>query len=1029
MSSPGASSHRRRTAASFFYDAHERSGEVWATNGTGLAGNAPRHTFTHDAGASFTHVACRRFSLDARLHRQSSDVERPLLLRRPARDMARCTDATAPPTAASCSRRRPQADTLPRHASSVIAGNFGGLGNTDRRVLQRIDGDRDASLHSRTPATPTADIVVRETQSGLRRSPTTIAVAGNFWMANEEDHWFNDGPPVSSPPQFDPDWRFGTGTFSDLLIYERVAGLGEFYFHEPLGPPPEPLEGYITSTTSHKGLPAISTGSVLPGETIAFHVSSQHGPYTITIYRQGSEHGKFDKRWRRSKDCRAIRRRFRSRATHIATARSGRAVATFVIPDWPSGFYVARVRTRNSPFHTVDLPFVGPCAVRSDERRAARARRRELVRVQRLGRPQFVLSSHRSRLRRCVSEHVGVADSIRLPAIVRAAVARRLRQFAADVGNPFVRWLARMGIAVDVCTSRDMHFDSPSTREYRLLLFVGHPEYWSAQMRTNVESFAKAGGNVAFFGGNIAWWQIRISDDGRQLTCYKVAGFDPVSTTPDHALTTVHWFDDLVKRPETKLTGVSWLGDNGLFYDQDHRYTVKRTDHWVFAGTDLRNGDKFGGYSSKHDGVEDSSVAGAETDRVQTNGPNGLRSPAGYTLASIFDLQSPSFEVGTMGIFRPKSGAGEVFNAATNNWALGLNIDRPHWNVIDQITHNVVTRLGWGLSSVSQGKSIPGGPVSAVLIAPDRIAVFLADDQGGVYTSVGHPDRGWAPWTSVSGGKTCRADTSLRYSPQANRITLFLTDPQGGIYTTSGNGKGWEPWTSVSGGVTMPGGRITAVLTAPNRLTLFVANPKATSSRHRAMRQTWAQWTTVSEGSARPADTSLRSHLSESRNTLSRRITGRRFHNVGQWDRWAAWNSVSEGSARRADTSAAVSPPRIAWLSFLPIPEAVFTRSRAMGKIGSGGPACRRLDHAWRTDQCGVTAAKRMTLFLADPGGGIYTNSGIENDWAGWTSVSHARTTPGAPIFALSMPSRKVRLILADWTGRIYTTTSDMPLT
>jgi hypothetical protein len=27
-----------------------------------------------------------------------------------------------------------------------------------------------------------------------------------------------------------------------------------------------------------------------------------------------------------------------------------------------------------------------------------------------------------------------------------------------------------------------------------------------------------------------------------------------MSTTAEHALTTVHWFDDLVKRPETKLT-------------------------------------------------------------------------------------------------------------------------------------------------------------------------------------------------------------------------------------------------------------------------------------------------------------------------------------------------------------------------------------------------------------------------------------------------------------------------------------------
>ena len=107
-------------------------------------------------------------------------------------------------------------------------------------------------------------------------------------MWNPEDHWFNDGPPVPSNPPFDPNWRFNTGAFSDLLFYDRNAGLGEFYFHEPIPPPAEPLEGYITSQTS-PGNPsaAVSTGSVLPGASISFHVSSQHGPYSITIYRTG----------------------------------------------------------------------------------------------------------------------------------------------------------------------------------------------------------------------------------------------------------------------------------------------------------------------------------------------------------------------------------------------------------------------------------------------------------------------------------------------------------------------------------------------------------------------------------------------------------------------------------------------------------------------------------------------------------------------------------------------------------------------
>jgi hypothetical protein len=75
-----------------------------------------------------------------------------------------------------------------------------------------------------------------------------------------------------------------------------------------------------------------------------------------------------------------------------------------------------------------------------------------------------------------------------------------------------------------------------------------------------------------------------------------------------------------VKRPETALTGVSWLGNDGLYYDQNHRFTVKHADSWVFAGTELANSDTFGGYSSMNDGNIDSSLCGPETDRAESNG-------------------------------------------------------------------------------------------------------------------------------------------------------------------------------------------------------------------------------------------------------------------------------------------------------------------------------------------------------------------------------------------------------------------------
>ena len=54
-------------------------------------------------------------------------------------------------------------------------------------------------------------------------------------------------------------------------------------------------------------------------------------------------------------------------------------------------------------------------------------------------------------------------------------------------------------------------------------------------------------------------------------------------------------------------------------------------------------------------------------------------------------------EVATMGVFSPINGfdqfRGVVFTAAVMNWTLGLSQDGG-WNPMDQITRNVLIRLG-----------------------------------------------------------------------------------------------------------------------------------------------------------------------------------------------------------------------------------------------------------------------------------------------------------------------------------------------
>ena len=69
-----------------------------------------------------------------------------------------------------------------------------------------------------------------------------------------------------------------------------------------------------------------------------------------------------------------------------------------------------------------------------------------------------------------------------------------------------------------------------------------------------------------------------------------------------------------------------------------------------------------------------------------------------------------------------------------------------------------------------------------------------------------------------------------------------------------------------------------------------------------------------------------------------------------------------------------------------------------------------------------------ITLFLADPGGSVYTASGNRTDgWGPWSSVSQGSTTPGGPVTAVLAPGGVITLFLADPGGSVYTVTEIHP--
>ncbi|MEN3366804.1 MAG: hypothetical protein V7606_4078 [Burkholderiales bacterium] len=272
---------------------------------------------------------------------------------------------------------------------------------------------------------------------------------------------------------------------------------------------------------------------------------------------------------------------------------------------------------------------------------------------------------------------------------------RSPRQTFAHWDAPFIRWLLRNGYAPEFCTDFDIHKDPRLCSRYRLLLSVGHDEYWSEAMRDHVEDYISGGGNVAFFGANLCWWRIHVVDEGTAMVCHQGG--------PHGALD--QWWP---KRPEDSLTGVSYRHGGG-WWDGPRRtsgYVVQQPEHWLFEGTGLQCGDAFGNDTSpplpgyECDGAPlarfDEATATLSADARHFGTPTKFLTLAVGLLDAHWQ-ELPAREAyparggihaATMGIF---SRNGTVFTTASTDWAQVLASGQDCR--VEKITSNVITRL------------------------------------------------------------------------------------------------------------------------------------------------------------------------------------------------------------------------------------------------------------------------------------------------------------------------------------------------
>lgn len=204
---------------------------------------------------------------------------------------------------------------------------------------------------------------------------------------------------------------------------------------------------------------------------------------------------------------------------------------------------------------------------------------------------------------------------------------------------PFVQWTESAGYELDMVVNNDLA--EPDTLDgYDLFLSVGHDEYWTWEMRDTVEGFVAAGGNAAFLSGNVAFWQVRMEDDGATMVAYKQHfADDPVNGSAQQERLSSIWSDHLIGRPENHLSGLSFTRGGyhriGLRCPQGAGgYQVERPEHWLLEGTGLEYGDLLGvagtavGYEC--DGCE---VRFGDDGRLEPTGADGT--PVDFEIVAV----------------------------------------------------------------------------------------------------------------------------------------------------------------------------------------------------------------------------------------------------------------------------------------------------------------------------------------------------------------------------------------------------------
>jgi len=250
--------------------------------------------------------------------------------------------------------------------------------------------------------------------------------------------------------------------------------------------------------------------------------------------------------------------------------------------------------------------------------------------------------------------------------------------------QPFAYWLEENGYDVTYCSNSDLVTPDHGLK-CKVFLSVGHDEYWDIRQFRSAEKMRDAGVNLMFFSGNAVCWvsPLRASSDGRPNRIFFRGG--PYGGDYTYAVDREKNHGPFPERGPDE--GYLMGGRNISPVNGGGDWIIVKPDHWMFAGTGVKKGDRIPGLIGWEYHGDPPAIPGLEIVAEGTAWVGGDK-PQKWC-ATIYPGPKGNF----------------VFNASTIFWCQDLSLppghtlpwshwSRPHGPDprVQQITHNLLRR-------------------------------------------------------------------------------------------------------------------------------------------------------------------------------------------------------------------------------------------------------------------------------------------------------------------------------------------------